>query len=247
MPMNDDLIVLKHDELFVTCNDLGDIEPDTLGAGFYFRDMRHLSTLQLRLDGSPLELLDTGTDAIDHLTVYLTNEKTLASRRGHESPPILPQTLAIVRRRELGGRLSEDVTITNYNPFPVTLRLDVVFASDFRDIFDIRGFYMERATRPDLPRAVDHCYELAYESVAHTRYVTRIQCEAAPPAAEIRASESWDHAISQLGILLPGRDRVVRVHEQLPAPVLILKHLIEIDSGSSGSLRFTVEPRVVPP
>ncbi len=246
MPMNEDLIVLKHDELFVTCNDLGDIEPDTVGAGFYFRDMRHLSTLQLRLDGSPLELLDTGTDAIDHLTVYLTNERTLASRHGHESPPILPQTLAIVRRRELGGRLSEDVTVTNFNPFPVTLRLDVVFASDFRDIFDIRGFYMERETRPDLPRSVGRGFELAYESGADTRYLTHIQCEGELPAAEIHAGHAWDHEASQLGTLLPGRDRVVLVHDQLPAPVLILKHLIEIDSGSSGSLRFTVEPRVVP-
>jgi len=246
MPMNEDLIVLKHDELFVTCNDLGDIEPETTGAGFYFRDMRHLSTLQLRLEGSPLELLDTGTDAIDHLTVYLTNERTLASRHGQESPPIMPQTLAIVRRRELGGRLSEDVTVTNYNPFPVTLRVDVVFASDFRDIFDIRGFYMERTTRPDLPRTMERGFELAYESAANTRYLTRIHCEGTSLAAEVRASKDWDHEISQMGTLLPGRDRVVRVHDQLPAPVLILKHQLEIDGGSSGSLRFTVEPLVVP-
>ena len=82
--MKEDQIVLKHDELFVVCNELGDIEPTGLGAGFYFRDMRHLSILQLRLEGSPLELLDTGTDAIDHLTVYLDLENGLVKDVGFQ-------------------------------------------------------------------------------------------------------------------------------------------------------------------
>jgi glycogen debranching enzyme len=244
--MNEDKIVLKHDELFVVCDELGDIEERVLGAGFYFRDMRYLSTLKLRLDGCPLELLDTGTDAIDHLTVYLANSDTLKACDDPDAQDVLPQTIAVVRRRELSGKLSERVTLTNYNTFPVSLRLTTVLAGDFRDIFDIRGFDVDRDEKPDLPQDTGDGYTLSFESDDHNRYATHVTVAQTPDHVEIRAGNAYSNEISQRGTMLPGRDRIVTVHEHLPAPLLILSWDLTIDGGSAQTIHFAVEPTVQP-
>ena len=50
-------MVLKEDEVFVICDERGDITPAQLGAGLYLRDMRYLSLYTLTLNGAPPALL----------------------------------------------------------------------------------------------------------------------------------------------------------------------------------------------
>ena len=50
-------IVLKEDEVFVVCDEGGDITPAQAGAGVYLRDMRYLSLYNLTVNDEPLALL----------------------------------------------------------------------------------------------------------------------------------------------------------------------------------------------
>src|SRR5947207_14048872 len=47
------------------------------------------------------------------------------------------QTLNIRRIRAINGRLFERTRIKNYNAFPVDLDLEITFAANFADIFEV--------------------------------------------------------------------------------------------------------------
>ena len=112
-----------------------------------------MSTLALHIDGCPLELLDLGTDAIDHLVVYLANQRVV-DLGDHEA---LPQTIVVTRRRELrDGGLTELVTLTNYNAF--ARRYRSCSRRRFPRPVDIRGLFFQRDTRPQSPRSEDSGY-----------------------------------------------------------------------------------------
>ena len=238
-----DQVVLKHDELFVICDALGDIDlggPD--GAGLYFRDMRHLSTLALRIEGCALEQLDLGTDAIDHLVVFLANERVVDL--GDQQA--LPQTLVITRRRELrDGGLTERVTLTNYNSFAAALQVSLRAAADFRDLFDIRGLFIQRQTRPSLPRPERDGYLLLYDDVAGNRYTTAVRASPAATHTTVEAGEGYTTELSVAVTVMPGHDRLSYAPAPLPAPAVTLTHAITIAPGESTTLEYVFEPRVV--
>jgi glycogen debranching enzyme len=241
--MAEDQVVLKHDELFVVCDALGDIDPlGPHGAGLYFRDMRHLSTLALHIDGCPLELLDLGTDAIDHLVVYLANQRVV-DLGDHEA---LPQTIVVTRRRELrDGGLTELVTLTNYNAFAAPLQVSLRAAADFRDLFDIRGLYFQRDTRPQLPRSEDGGYLLLYDDVAGNRYTTAVRAMPAPSYTTVEAGAGYTSELRVAVTVMPGHDRVTHAPVPLPAPAVTMTHELTLAPGASTTLEYVFEPRVV--
>jgi glycogen debranching enzyme len=238
-----DEMVLKHDELFVVCDALGDIDPlGPNGAGLYFRDMRHLSTLVLLIDGCPLELLDQGTDAIDHLVVYLANER-VAMLGELEA---LPQTIVVTRRRELrDGGLIELVTITNYNVAAAQLTVSLRAAADFRDLFDIRGLFIQRETRPQVPHAEQGGYLLRYADVAGNSYTTAVRATPTPSYSTVEAGVGYTTELEVAVTVMPGHDRITHAPVPLPAPAVTLTHELTIAPGAATTLEYVFEPRVV--
>ncbi|HET7036060.1 MAG TPA: glycogen debranching N-terminal domain-containing protein, partial [Thermomicrobiaceae bacterium] len=128
-------MVMKAGDIFVLTDERGEISDDIMGAGLYFRDTRFLSEYRLYLNGQPLVLLDASADHNAAGIAQFTNE-LLSSPRGE----ILPHTVGLRRLREVERGLRERIEIHNFNDFQVMLEIDFVFAADFRDIFDIRGF-----------------------------------------------------------------------------------------------------------
>ena len=242
--MSEDQVILKHDELFVVCDAAGDIQPTgPNGSGLYFRDMRHLSTFTLVIEGCPLGSLGLGTDAIDHLVVYLANASivTLAA----EGEQALPQTIAVTRRRELsGGELTERVTLTNYNRFPVTLRVVLCAGADFRDLFDIRGLCMQHDAWPRTPIRQGGGFQLRYESVDGARYLTNVRATPAPTEARLSTGAREMSAPGRAVTVVPGHDRLTQAPAAPPTPRLELTHAITLPGGESKTIAYVIEPRV---
>lgn len=181
MAVNEQL-VQKHGELFVVCDERGDISPSLTGAGLYFRDMRHLSHLAVSLTGQRLELLDSGSQAIDRLETFLTNT-------GAGGDPVPAHAVTVARSRDLGERLIERISVTNHTRGSLRLPLTVEIGGDFLDMFAVRGFFeYEREHGPEASVIEDGMCELRYASPDGTRYVTRIHVPGSPEIDRVDAA-----------------------------------------------------------
>ncbi|MBI2869136.1 MAG: hypothetical protein HYX96_04855, partial [Chloroflexi bacterium] len=89
--------------------------------GFYAHDTRFLSVFQVRLDGRPL--LNTGSAVFnDRLASFYCNTGGIS----------------LVRDRYVSDHLHEDIYLVNNAPAARKVRLELTFAADFADIFEVR-------------------------------------------------------------------------------------------------------------
>jgi glycogen debranching enzyme len=130
--------VLKHGDSFAVFDRNGDIRALPGGAeGLYHRDTRHLSRLELRIAGTvPILLSSTLRDDNATLTCDLTNPD-LPGADGQ----VLDHDLIHIRRTKFIYRAAchERIGVRNYADAPQRLRLDLLFAADYADLFEVRG------------------------------------------------------------------------------------------------------------
>jgi glycogen debranching enzyme len=134
---------LKHGETFAVFDSHGDLGASAGGAdGLFHSDTRFLSRFELLLNGAtPLLLGFSVRDDNSVLSVDLTNPDIFAEKR-----IILEKdTLHIVRTTFLWQSTAyQRIAVRNHGERPMTLRLSLSFASDFADIFEVRGLKRER-------------------------------------------------------------------------------------------------------
>jgi glycogen debranching enzyme len=134
---------LQKGDCFAVLDSFGDIGAVTDGTdGIFFHDTRHLSHLVMLLDGGhPLLLGSNVRDDNSILTVDLTNpdiylEDELAQPK---------DVLHIVRRLFLlDGIAYQRVRLQNHSENVFDIRLAFTFASDFADLFEVRGMHRAR-------------------------------------------------------------------------------------------------------
>jgi glycogen debranching enzyme len=136
--------VLKHGDTFAVFNPFGDIGGD-IGCpdGLYHNDTRYLSQLELRLNGDrPLLLSANPGEDNALLTVDLANPDTADVDGG-----ALHRELIYVNRRQFvwQGAYHEQLLVRNFDRDPHVVTLSLRFASDFADVFEVRG--QKRAKR----------------------------------------------------------------------------------------------------
>jgi glycogen debranching enzyme len=134
---------LKHGDMFAVFDHHGDaIGGPGCTDGLYYRDTRHLSWCQLRISGvRPLLLGSTLRDDNATLTCDLTNPEISDG----DSPPLEHDLIHIRRSWFLwNATCYQRLSIRNFDQVPHALRLEVVFAADFIDIFEARGARRER-------------------------------------------------------------------------------------------------------
>ena len=129
---------LKHNDTFAIFDSHGDIGAAS-GAndGLFHRDTRYLSHLELLINGAQPLLLGSAIKD-DNLNYYidLTNPDIYIG----DQIALLKDTVHISRTVYLfEGSLRERIVLTNHGPDAVQLMLSVIFASDFADIFEVRG------------------------------------------------------------------------------------------------------------
>jgi glycogen debranching enzyme len=130
--------VLKDDDTFAVFDHRGDITPGGLGEqGLYHHGTRHLSRFRLHLDGRrPFFLSSTVREENDQLAVALTNLDVV--RDGEVCVPL--GTLHLGLKKFLwDGACYQQLRIKNYGLAAVAGSVDLHFAADYADIFELSG------------------------------------------------------------------------------------------------------------
>ena len=135
-----DRTVLKEGQIFLVADRAGDVRAlNQEGHGLYYRDTRHLSLFEMDITGTRLTLLSASGELNFMSNLQFAND-TLLGPTGEIIAE--PRTISVRRNRFLyDDGLHERLGLVNYNPHPVQLTVRITFGSDFRDMFEVRGYF----------------------------------------------------------------------------------------------------------
>lgn len=232
-----DRIVLKEHQMFLVCNSNGDIAAHNVdGHGLYWHDTRFLSLYEMSLDAGPPQLLSSSGEHNFMMTLQFAN---LAFKLP-DGTDVRPRTLSIRRNRFLHAAMHERGGVFNYNPFPVPMTVKLTFGSDFRDMFDIRG-YARRSKHGqiDRPRLEEGDIVLGYTGLDKIRRETRIRFDRAPTRVEIHEPDPLPAGPAEL---LPGISGTGDPRAEVPIrpPTATAIFEIEVPPGQYASLTCEV-------
>jgi glycogen debranching enzyme len=157
-------LVLKHDEAFLVANRRGDLPnlPHT-EFGFYVDGTRFLRRLELRLHGHRPLVLNAGVSE-DGLqaAIDLTNPDVALGAQ-----VLLPgRSVRIARRLTVHGtQLYHQVIVEAFNREPLDISLTLHYATDFVDVFEVRGHPREHRGRILTPVVGGGAVRLAYQGL----------------------------------------------------------------------------------
>jgi glycogen debranching enzyme len=114
---NGDLIILDGCT-FMYSDACGDVEAEE-AEGFFYEDVRHLSSWHLLVDGEPVEPLSSRR--VDYYSARIVG--------GDEK-------VGVRRDRFVSEGMHEDLVVQNLDDKPREVRIDVSYGSDFADIFE---------------------------------------------------------------------------------------------------------------
>jgi glycogen debranching enzyme len=170
---------LKHGDTFAVFDHRGDIggEPGN-PEGLYIRDTRMLSQLQLLLEeAQPLLLSSVTQDDNAVFTADLSNPDFLEDGK----IALRRENIHLSRMKFIwNGACYERLIVRNFSDRHLSLRLTYRFASDFADLFEVRGEH--RAARGESRAALqsDHSVTLRYLGLDKIERVTEIAFFPAP-------------------------------------------------------------------
>jgi glycogen debranching enzyme len=171
--------ILKHDDTFGIFARTGDVLSVGLGDhGLFHRGTRHLSRLDLTIDGQRPLLLSSGLDdgnlllAVDVTNPDLTGDGDVQVPRGSVH---LLRSLVVWQ-----GSLLQRITLHNFHLHPVRIQIVLRFEGDFADMFEVRG--VKRARRGNFlePQTSSCTATLCYDGLDDVRRSTTLSFEPAP-------------------------------------------------------------------
>jgi len=178
---------LKYADTFAVFDHYGDIRPlETGEEGLYYDGTRFLSCLTLELDGSrPLLLGSTVRDDNDQLIVTLTNPDLFLGDELH-----LPaNSLHISRKIFLFEAVCyEEIRLENYAFETADTVLTLRFASDYMDIYEVRGMSRKERGLDLIPDVDGNEVNLHYEGLDAELRSTKITFS--PQPTEISKSNA---------------------------------------------------------
>ncbi|HEY2009809.1 MAG TPA: amylo-alpha-1,6-glucosidase [Rhizomicrobium sp.] len=178
---------LKQGDMFALFDALGDcVAPGLTPGGIFFNDTRHLSGLQLLIDGQrPLFLSSAVENDNVILTVDLSNPDIYQG-----ATMALPREILHIRRSKFlwQGTCYERIAVHNFDAHPQKCWLTVNFAADFADLFEIRG--MQREKRGDITCAVIGGTKTIFRYVGLDRVERRSEICFDPPPTQLSKSQA---------------------------------------------------------
>ena len=230
--------VLKEHQMFLVSDGRGDIAAHNVdGQGLYWRDTRFLSLYELRLGtGQPQLLSSTGEH--NFMTTLQFGNPAFQTADGQNVPA---RSISIRRNRFLHSALHERVGMFNYNRFPVRVRVSLTVGSDFRDMFDVRGY----ATRSkhgqiDPPRLDGDVVMLGYTGLDGVRRETRIHVDRAPSEVLVEGASQQDGGLRTLPGISGAGDP--RVESGIRPPTATLHFDLTLAPGRHDALTIEVVP-----
>ena len=189
------LVVLDGSSFFVS-EPNGDVVPGHDANGYFFGDMRHLSTWRLLVDGEPVRLLSSRT--IDYYSASVHG--TLARARVGKNP-----TVSVRRDRFISDGVHEDLLVENHSGQLVAVSLRLHFAADFADLFEVKD------PRPKVGRtSADVDYDrvtLLYERDGYRRATVivfsepvRLEADKATFEVELQPRQRWRCCVEVMSV-----------------------------------------------
>ncbi|MEA3025867.1 MAG: hypothetical protein QOF91_1152 [Alphaproteobacteria bacterium] len=170
---------LKQGDCFAVLDSHADIGASAGGPdGIFFNDTRYLSHLELLLNGrQPLLLGSSVRDDNSILTVNLTNPDIYLDQK-----LVLPKdVLHVVRTLFLWrGTAYQRLRIQNHGDRPFEIGLTFAFASDFADLFEVRGLRRARRGTATAEMSGDNGVILNYQGLDGNERRTMLLFEPAP-------------------------------------------------------------------
>ena len=170
---------LKHGDSFAVFDHNGDVLSELGADGLFHCDTRYLSHLYLTVDGQrPLLLSSTLGDDNATFTSDLTNPDLFDS----EGMLALEHDLLHLRRSRFlwNGACYERLAVRNFDERRRQVRIDISFAADFADLFEVRGARRLRRGTMQAPDVGADCVTLAYCGLDDRRRATTLRFEPAP-------------------------------------------------------------------
>jgi glycogen debranching enzyme len=175
--------VLKHNETFAVVDRFGDMRAfGTGGEGLYHDDTRFLSHQQLLIDGLRPLFLNANLKEDNSLLVVELMNPDLAVDGGAGIPK---GTIHLFRAKLLwNSACYEHVRVSNYGLTPVKITLEIRFAADYFDIFQVRGVKRTRSGELLPPRVGSAELLLGYRGLDGIARHTRIRFDPPPHALD---------------------------------------------------------------
>ena len=172
---------LKQGDSFAVVHQSGSVRADTVD-GFFHLDTRHLSRLEVRLNGAaPILLSSMLREDNTALVVDLTNGGIGSlSEEG-----VGADTIHLRRMQCLwDDALHERIRVRNYADRPVRVEIEMRYAADFADIFEVRG--SQRDARGDLaaPEVTEGGVRFAYRGRDDIARATDLRLHPVPERLE---------------------------------------------------------------
>ena len=172
--------ILKQGDTFGVFNHSGDaIGGPTSPEGLYHHDTRHLAQFCLTVNGAwPVLLSSTLRDDNSILTCDLANPDLPAA----DGRIVLQHDLIHIRRSRFlwQGSCFERIAIRNFDTQPHAIRIDLSFAADFVDLFEVRGTQRKRHGTQHPANIVENRVTLAYTGLDDRERTTTVLFDPAP-------------------------------------------------------------------
>jgi glycogen debranching enzyme len=195
---------LKHGDMFAVYDHNGDIlSGDGSPEGLYHADTRHLSHLELEINGARPMLLRSGLRDDNAALICDLSNPDLYTESGERY--LLHDSVHIRRVRLLwDGAAHERIAIKNFDQHTQRARLTVTFDADFADIFEVRGAVRTARGRIQTPAVTADSVTLSYLGLDQRLRETRLRFEPAPASLTARRAE-------YLLELAPGETKIMFV------------------------------------
>jgi glycogen debranching enzyme len=226
--------ILKHGDTFAVLNPFGDIVGGRGSAdGLYHNDTRHLSQLELRVNGDrPLLLSASPGEDNALLTVDLANPDTVDADGG-----ALHRELIYINRRQFvwQNAYNELLLVRNFDRDPHIVTLGLRFAADFADVFEVRGQKRARRGERSAECLAPDSVLLRYHGLDGVERDTSLRFEPAPTRLDGAGAEfvlklaggEGTRVVLRAGCGPPAKDRwnVRQYYGALRASRHALRHL----------------------
>jgi glycogen debranching enzyme len=226
-------LVLKRGNLFLVANRLGDVAPaGARDLGLFLTDTRHLSAWRMSVKGGPPLCLSSQVSqdyvAQVDFTVTSLHEGDLLGKE--------PVNYVHLRRDMLiDDVLVDRLTLANFQGRRVDGWIELVWAADFADVFEIRGARRRARGVYHVPRVEADRAILRYDGLDGRRYATEIRIDVGGGRGPARVAE-----------LGAGRARVRLELEPAERAEVTFVVAAGIERGQPGRLRGLDEERPVP-
>ena len=187
---------LKHGDAFAVLDTFGDIGTvEDTPEGLFYRDTRYLSRFELRIEGRrPLLLSSAALEDKAALAVDLTNPDVPLGP--HDKLP--RDTIFLERIKFIWKAVCyERIKVKNYGAVRRDVRIDVLFAADFRDMFEVRGTRRQQRGRDSARVLAPDRTELGYLGLDGIERRTILHLSPEPQRLDVHRA-TWEIALEPM-------------------------------------------------